>query len=246
MPLCKFCEKEISKLSNSHIVPKAFYEAIKKSNETEYLLSITNTPGLYTQKSWIGLYDQIVCASCEELFSPYDNYAINLLLQTHDFEVIKHATKGLGVWKKDKYDYNKLKLFFLTLLWRAGASTMHQFKRVQLGAHLDKVRENIRNNNPGTEHDYSVLLARFEENDEIGRNFVLDPHLESRKAFDGINIYRFYLGAGYVAYIKVDKRQLKGIFTHLILSPHNPLYIYNRGYVQNSNEFKLLKELASK
>lgn len=245
MFFCKFCNKEVSKLVDAHIIPRAFFEEIKKYNNTQYLLSFTNTPGYYTQKSWIGLYDNsLVCKSCEELFSPFDDYAIKLLLKTLDFDEIKDEARGLGVWKKDNYNYNKLKMFFLTLLWRAGASNMQQFKRVQLGSYLNKLKENIRNNNPGTEHEYSVLLSRFEENDEIGRNFFLDPHLV-KKPFDGINCYRFYLGAGYIVHIKVDKRILDRVFLPLILSPHNPLYIYNKGNIKNSGEFDLLRTLAT-
>jgi hypothetical protein len=243
---CKFCDNEVSELVDAHIIPRAFFEEIKKNENADFLLLMTNTPGYYTQKSWIGLYDnKLVCASCEEIFKPYDDYAIKLLLKTQDFEVIKDKTGRVGVWKKVDYDYHKLKLFFLTLLWRAGASDRKEFKRIQLGPHIDKIKEYIRDSNPGTEQEYSVILARFEDNDKIGRGFLLDPHLEPRKTFDGLNFYRFYLGAGYIAYIKVDKRPLDGIFLPLILSARNPLFILDRGNIKERKEFKLLKKLVN-
>jgi hypothetical protein len=137
----------------------------------------------------IGIYDEgILCIDCEKLFQPWDDYAKQFLLSEPAAE--KHVSDELG--KKlalfiKNIDYPKLKLFFLSVLWRASVSTHEFFRHVRLGPHEPTIGNMIKSNAPGDENDYSTFLYRFEE--PIARRILISPY---RHKFDGVNYYRLY------------------------------------------------------
>jgi hypothetical protein len=123
------------------------------------------------------------------------------------------------------YDYSKLKLFFISLLWRASVSSHEFFQGVQVNKFENQLKEMILDNDPGNEDIFSVILARWDDaaiEEGIGLG-ILSPW---RRRFSGINYYSFYFGFGFLATIKVDQRPVPKQFRRGILKPNNPLYIY--------------------
>ena len=133
-------------------------------------------------------------------------------------------------------------LFFISLLWRAGASGLKEFEKVKLGPYLEMAKIALEKQHYDDIEKFSVVLARFEEG--IGRNIIMDPHPELKsEIFGGINAYRFYLGAGYTVLIKVDKRSFPGYFEDLKISNQNNLIILNRGQFEKSNELSVVQQI---
>ena len=123
------------------------------------------------------------------------------------------------------YDYSKLKLFFISLLWRASISAHKFFQGVKANNFENQLRKMIIENDPGDEDSFSVILGRWDDaaiEEGIGRG-ILSPW---KRRFSGINYYSFYFGFGFVATIKVDSRSVPQQFRREILKPNNPLYIY--------------------
>lgn len=244
--ICKFCGNE-RPLVDAHIIPRAFFEYIKFDNGKETrgvkLKGLTNSKDIFPYTSTTkGIYDSnLVCAACEKLFGTPDQYAIELLLKNDDH--IPHYLNGdLIAWKIESYDYVKLMLFFISLLWRAGASNLLQFQYINLGPFQDIAKTAIETKDIKDIQLFSVFLSRFEKG--IGRHLILDPHPEVKKGiFTNINVYRFYLGAGYSAYIKVDSRSFSADFNGIQLSKGNILYIVSRGKFEESGELTLVKNI---
>lgn len=232
--VCKFCSKD-KRTINCHIIPHALYKPLLKSGEIPKIY--TNTEGVYPKKSPIGVYDEeIVCADCEKYFNDCDAYAADFFLhESHEEHVIK-SRDGIAAIIVEDFDYSLLKLFGVSLLWRASASTHPFFKRVQIGPHDEIIKRMIRDQSPGGEDDYSIILSRFNMRDKA--SIIQDPF---RTKYDGLNFYRFYFNS-YCMEIKVDKRPIKGLFRSFMISPNSPLTICERDLAK-SKELEIAKSI---
>lgn len=231
--ICKFCGND-KPLIGAHIIPAGFFRRQRQSNKA--LEIITNKAGEYTRKSWSGIYDQtIVCEKCEGTWGDWDNYAQRLLAdepvgaqaQYHDGKKIAYVVRN--------FDYKKLKLFFISMIWRAAVSTHDFFSKVSLGEFEDIAKQHIENSDPGDSQNFSTVLAKL---DHPLAKPTLDPHEDN---FSGVHYYRFYL-ASYIAYIKVDHRPAPEPFSQVAMTENKPLYIVCRDFGK-SKELKLMKRL---
>ena len=207
---------------------------------------ITNTKGRFpTGKVRIGWYDpDLICQECEGKFASYDNYVPTLLLQNetnHKLIVIDNETRG---WEILEFNYEKLKLFAISILWRTGASQLPQFRKIKFGVNLEKARQNILINNSGDENNFPFVVARFP--DDIGQSFILDPHPETDTGiFAGLDIFRFYLGAGYILYINTGTKPFPHPTSLFVVSKNKPLRILARQNFTKSGEFRALKKVVN-
>jgi hypothetical protein len=83
----------------------------------------------FPKKTPVGVYDtKLVCRICEDKFGDWINYA-QQLLQDEPLNG-KKLFVGLQLigYELPKFNYAKLKLFFVSLLWRASESS-HPFYR---------------------------------------------------------------------------------------------------------------------
>ena len=248
MKFCKLRGEQVDKLVDSHIIPKAFFKYTKKMSDkigwSGHMLMITNTKGQMPQRRlMIGWYDpNLVCSECERIFNEYDNYAIKLLIKNEKDHIPVIKDGQTIAWKIDKYDFKKLKLFFISLFWRAGASDMPQFRRIKSKSDIERAKKLILTNNIGKKYEFSFILTRFGDN--AGKAFMLDPHPESRTdAYGDLHYYRFYLGAGYVVHLKIDKKQFPPQTHEIEATENKPLYILRRNDFQVSKEWEIFKPI---
>ena len=234
--ICKLTGKE-GKPAQAHIIPESFYLIDRNSKEPMRLA--TNTYGVYSKRSRKGIYDNtIVTIDGERTFQEWDDYAFKLLVEQFDTTIpLEKGDKVVG-YKYEKYDYKKLKLFFMSVLWRAGASSQIFFSDINLGPHLDNLRQAILADDPGNSEFYSVNLAIF---DDVDYSTIMQPF---PVRFDGIKYYRFYLG-NMVMFIKVDRQGSPSMFKKLQLDSKKNLYFIKMSYL-NSKELKVAKDIFTK
>lgn len=232
--VCKFCGAT-KRLVKAHIVPEGFYRRVQRGAHA--LKVLTNTPGVYPRKSPVGEYDDgILCQECENKFGLWDDYAQRLITEESlKAAELRKAGQIVG-YRFEEYDYKLLKLFFLSVAWRASVSNRAFFKRVHLGYHEHRILEMLKANDPGSTTEYGVSLAYF--TDQYGDVF-LDPHPER---WDGVNYLRIYLG-GLVAYVKVDQRGAPWLHKPLLMASDKPLHIVGRT-IAKSKEFSLMKRIV--
>jgi hypothetical protein len=230
--LCLYGKKNIK----SHIIPKSFFMKIKQ-NENPILI-IPDKIDKYPKKSHIGIYDDnLVCEDCEKVFSAWDNYADSFLIK--NFQKNKPVFDGgiVIAYLIDSFDYHKLKLFFISLLWRASASSNNFYSLISTGVFEEKLKRMILDNDPGDQNSFSIIITKF-DNEKLATG-ILSPHKEK---LDGINYNSFYLG-GFKVFIKVDSRESSELMKDFIMKPNSPLYIIVRNF-RESNEFDLMREMA--
>jgi hypothetical protein len=237
MNLCKFCGRQVP-LVKAHIIPESMYplEEVRR----EPLAIIHSDPNAPHGKSWIGEYDStLVCAGCETMFSPWDDYAIRIFRQEPTKNNYLYIDGEPSLYTLDIYDYKKLKLFFVSLLWRAAESNRPPFANVNIGAkHTARLKRMIENEDPGDAEDYSVYIVRFMHRDGFHKA-VMTPQRQ-RRGDDRVSFWHFYL-AGYKCGIKVDQRPTPSPFVKMILRPNEPL----RVVVMNFNETQEYKAVVS-
>lgn len=231
---CRLCEQE-KELVDSHIIPRSFYE-IGEKNSKEITKIVTNTEGSYPKKSPKGIYEQIVCLDCENSFSPWDDYAFRFLVGNSKRNKKTQLKDIIGLEVR-KFNYLRLKLFFLSLLWRSSVSNVPFFGKVDLGDHEAIIQRMIRERQPGGPENYSILISKFDYPRELIP--MLSPDLTD---YDGINAYRFYL-AGFMAIIKVDDEPFKDPLDSFILCQAPPFYIIIREY-EGSKEKRLMEKMV--
>ncbi len=231
---CKLCLQK-KKLIKAHIIPEGFFRLLRSGNLSPEMHS--NSPGSFPKRMQVGTYDStVLCSECDQKMAPWDDYGQQVMI--HRFpEAVEISVQGKTVaWKIEKFDYRRLKLFFMSVLWRASVSKQTFYKRISLGPFEDRLRTMILNEDPGDSQDFVVVLARFED---VQVTAMLDPHPEK---YDGISFCRFYL-SGFVAYIKVDKRPTPSFLTDLRLQEDKPLIVLARS-IHNSRDGAVMRMLA--
>ena len=232
---CKFCGNE-SALIEAHIIPAGLFRRLRQGKKS--LEMITNKAGEYTKKSPTGVYDKtIVCSKCENIWQEWDNYAQLILADKPLNGRVRYHNNKRICYIVNNYEYRKLKLFFISMVWRASVSSQPFFSKVSLGQFEDSAKKHIANNDPGDSEAFSVTLAKF--NHPLAKS-ILDPHADK---YSGVNYLRFYL-AGYIAYIKVDHKPTPMPFSQFAMAGNRPLYIICRDFGE-SKEFKLMVKLVA-
>jgi hypothetical protein len=232
---CRYCCDK-KKLVKAHIIPEAFFRRLRDGQDSPRMFS--NKAGEYPKRAPIGVYDtQILCKDCELIFGDWDNYAQDILREEpKNSSPILNGSQVVG-YQINSYNYDLLKLFFISLSWRASVSAQPFYKRINLGPYEKMAKYFIEHCDPGSENDFSVTLAKFDHS--LGKT-ILDPHIDR---WDGVNYIRFYLGS-YVAYIKTDKRKAPEPHLNFILRPNQPLIIIGRD-LEKSKELPLIKKIVT-
>jgi len=108
---------------------------------------------------------------------------------------------GVGVWVDDRgpyievtsIDYSKYKLCLLSILWRAGISSLPFFEDVKLGSkHSENLRKMIYDEDPSQEDKYGfITFVILSSNNEVLEDLIVKP--ESIRLY-GHRYYRFVFG----------------------------------------------------
>lgn len=154
--ICKLTLKE-GKFVDSHILPRALTIL---NNKGERVLEACDE--LPIRKKFAGWYDNQLCiAEGEDILSKIDNEGIKTLrhhkliwsgwdggtnaLVVHDREIDENNNQnGIGLRAIKDLDWKAVKLFILSILWRAAASERKEMKGVKLAPTiLDNLRKAI-------------------------------------------------------------------------------------------------------
>lgn len=150
---CKLCNT-VAPLCRSHIVPEFAYNPIK--NENDQIMSV----GKRVKKVQTGYYERMLCRNCEALLSEYERVFKQDWMDTvpPDFSYIRSNPLRDSI-SVSIPNYDKFKLFHLSVLWRAAVSDGFKAGAMTLGPHADKLRVLVKDANPGNSGDYPFIAA---------------------------------------------------------------------------------------
>jgi len=158
--LCKFCNQD-RPLVKAHVVPEAFFRDLKTGDMPLFLIS--SDARKRPIRSQTGPYDRgILCRPCENKFEDWDNYAAKLLINDRDTAFERVAVGEFDVFVAKAFDYEKLKLFLISVIWRAAVSTNPLFDKVRLGPRVNRAMELIAARKPGAASEFAFVLGRLQ------------------------------------------------------------------------------------
>ena len=209
----------------SHMIPKALTYGAEK--ELPFAQAGRDVAPI---KRWDSWYDKrIVTQAGETILEAYDDWAIRELRsyqlvwsgwgksKTVPADVMNIPDSGgWGVRKIKGIDGRRLRLFFLSLLWRAAVSEMVEFKEVRLHASdIRRLRNMVRDGDPDPPGRFPIVLVQLST---VGAIHNLVP-LEQRKPKQpwlkngpSYPIFRFYFD-GLIAHIhkEISEEEIKDL-----------------------------------
>lgn len=209
--ICKLTGK-FGFLVDSHLIPKALTRPEKN------FPFLQGGVGRKTIRRWSSWYDpNLVTAEGEKILETYDTWAVSELRK---HKLVWSGWRGARVLQDDQQvipgtdfgvrevkgiDPRKFRLFFLSLLWRAAATTRYEFSEVSLTSeNLETLRAMVVFGEPEPLSFYPIVLTQLSTR---GPTHNLAP-FETTKSLNGIAdrsdqklpIFRFYFD-GLIAHV---------------------------------------------
>lgn len=145
MGTCKLCGRE-AVLVRAHIVPDAFHRDLR-SDAPVPPIQISNNPEAHTKRRPGGYYDEeLLCSDCEKRTNPWDDYGATFLLQksSADGRPITDTPGDVVAYQYDDVDHARLKLFAISLLWRASTTANGFFEKIDIGPNSPRANNQTR------------------------------------------------------------------------------------------------------
>ncbi len=242
---CRLCEVEKDKLCKAHLIPESFYRFMypdgKVDSKKPLIKVLSEVP--YLVKDNIGIYDEsILCAKCDNYLGQLDEYGKSILLDSNPV-LIRNGE--IEIFSILNVDVAKLKLFFLSVLWRCSISKRSEVKHVFVGLKFEnQLRDMLLSLNAGDVDDFSIVIHRY--NYLTAENhFKQLLILPTRFKLEGINYFQVYFSNGYKVLIKVDGRPQHLKILPLSLQQNKPVYVFRDEYFENTPAFNKIQEKIS-
>ena len=177
--VCKLCG-HAKDLRNSHIFPEFLYKRAYDSIHRAIRLDIDSMHKRYVQK---GIREHLLCDCCEEHLSKFEG---EFKKTWYDENRIPDRITEKFL-KLECLDYNLLKIFHLSILWRCSVATISDFKTVNLGPHEDRIAGLIRSGVAGPEESYRLWGRLLLDDDKrVVHSLVTRPQASK---LDGHHVY---------------------------------------------------------
>ena len=134
-------------------------------------------------------------------------------------------------------DYAPFKLFQLSVLWRAGASSLPFFEKVQLGKHAEALRLLLMAGDPGSPERYGCFMFGLKHEAQAFTGVIMQP---GKVRLSGHTAYRFVFG-GFLWAMLVSSHDLGAPLNQCTLSitGETVLLIRNATEMQNLISFSV-------
>lgn len=178
---CRLCYEEKELISKSHILPKFFFKKILAEDDEEFVVMNADMSNLKNVRDH-GYEGGLLCANCDnKILSRYEDYGSKFLFGSLSN---KNMLKGKTLDSHhyiENVNYHKLKLFFLSLLWRSSISSSRTFTAVKLDEQIEEeIRMILLNNQFIPETKFPVTLWSYLHLKEIPSALILPPWIGNK------------------------------------------------------------------
>ncbi len=210
---CRLCLQD-KPLRWSHIVPEFMYEPIY--NPKHQIFAIKGETRIRIQQK--GARERLLCFNCEQQFSRYENYAAPAFFR----RTFKDEEQQGRVVILRGLDYKLLKLFFLSVLWRFGVTSIDLLKGAMLGPHEERLRQMLINEDSGDELIYPCTVTEVSLKGTSLDGWILPPR---RSRPHGIWVWNTTLGRFLLGYFVASHPAPAGV-RPIFLNPAGTMGIY--------------------
>lgn len=169
---CRLCLQE-RPLRKSHIYPEFLYKALY--DESHRYVAVPLDEAARVTEPPKGIYERLLCAECEAHLQRWEDYASGVLFSRESGEVPIDRTATMPRLVFAQIDARKLKLFQLSLIWRASVASRPGFGEVQLGPHEERLRCALLADDPLGDADYPCFVALPTAHQKVIENSILTP-----------------------------------------------------------------------
>ncbi|WP_281228075.1 hypothetical protein [Flavobacterium aquiphilum] len=161
----------------------------------------------------------ILCAECDNgVIGNFERYACNYLYNGHDSietETFPGDAIHVPFVRYKNLDYAKIKLFFLTILWKSHLSQNPFFQDVNLGTvYGERLRKMILDNDAGAEDEFEVILIKIANNETKPIQSIIQPR---RLKDNGNTTYVYHINE---------------IMYHFNISNYNKMSMFDKGIIK--------------
>jgi hypothetical protein len=229
----------------AHIIPRAFYGLYDEAGKfREGGTVVTLQEGNYREaRHFKGVYDpDMLIKEGEDLFFDCDAYAAKFFRNEFD-------TKA---WKSDPlnpmvltltakhFDAYLIRMFCMSVLWRAHTTTQHFFSNVNIGAHEPRLRRMILKKQVGDPQDFSVILYRWLG---VPRPWpVMAPY---ELEIGGCNFVQFST-EGLVFAVKVDDKPFPAHGLATVVGGAPELAVLHRPFAVSKSKMELVERIQQR
>ena len=187
MQQCRFCNKNVEQLKISHIIPKFFFDWLKKGSTLKRMRSTTSA-----QPVQDGYKIEFMCGECEVGFSKYEKYCAEKI-----FRPLVNGTSFIDIFKN--IDFDKFNKFLASLLWRVSMNSLNnpqlngnyrENEKVLFNEYTNKLKDSYNNN---VSIDFNTYLIPLTE--EITKKNILEVedyvYYERSISMDFVIFYNF-------------------------------------------------------
>lgn len=181
MPTCRYCDGSFSEteMADAHIIPRAFFHDLKGPSKKLLQHRVSESDHSVISNKHSGPSDRtILCDGCERKFSTWDGHGVECLRAA---ESAPYALRdGIGTAVIPHAKYEPLKLFALSVLWRAAVSSDDFFSSFTIAdQHEANIRVMLKTGNPGQPNRYPVIVHRVSDLRDVG---IIPPRSHAYRA----------------------------------------------------------------
>ncbi len=212
--LCKLCGEE-AELRNSHIISEFCYRFMY--DEKHRFFELSTNPDHKTNYLQKGLREKLFCDTCEQKFNEFETYVSTMF----DRREIPNNLENDFIVKD--IDYNKLKLFQLSILFRIAVSSLDVFKQIKIPDQEQEIRDMLVNDYPGGYNDFGCSMTLILNKNDIVSDFIDSPTSINK---DRSKYIRVIFG-GFIWIFSLQKGENK---PNNFLRENGDLYIHTRQF----------------
>ncbi|WP_179377361.1 hypothetical protein [Winogradskyella wichelsiae] len=206
-----------------------------------------------SKKIQTGDFDKnILCEDCDNkiLGANYEKYAKQSMYGKNIDPKIAPICKNYKTVNDDleytickNINYGKMKLFLLSILWRASITDRKQFRNVQLGdKHEEKIRKLIYENITPKESEYPIMMTSFMRTKNSFKNLIGEPKRIKYK--NGLNGYIFLIDSiQFIFFVNSTDHHLPKYITRTMIKENGEMTIL---HLPNGKELEFLKTMIKK
>lgn len=231
MARCNLCEADKTLIKTSHIIPDWMYEGLftekHKLHKIQPAHFIAGDKRIQMPSS--GEYEgDLLCEGCDNVvIGQLEDYARRIFkgkgLPDNEMPVIAKLTipSGYRFTHVRNLNYMKLKLFLLSILWRASISKRDFFKDVRLGPHEKVLQRMILTSNPGVVDDYPIWVISFLAGPSGPKDIIAEPG----RLNDQQGTRYIFIIAGFAFVFHISKHQIPDFILDFTINPAGEMKI---------------------
>src|SRR6266571_3001332 len=193
---CALCREE-RPLRRSHVIPEFMFDPLYDEKHRFY--GVSNIPTKPNQIFQKGPREKLLCDTCEQRMSRYESYASDVFFGNAATQPLRTPTGFLFT----RLDYKPLKLFFMSILWRLGTTSIPQLKGAELGRHQERVRLLLCGDDPADYLTFPAMVTALTFEQRHMPSLIVPP-LHSR--VEGRRVWAVVI-SGFLFHFFVSNRQ---------------------------------------